>query len=308
MSTKKKEKNVGKARRTTKSVQETKTSKELVNEIITKRLRFKALNEVQKNFSKLILDNQIVIAYGPAGTGKSYTSIFKALELLQLKSNNYNKIIIIKPVVESEENLGFLPGTPREKLEPYISSSLSLIDKIIGKKKRIELEELELIEIQALAFMRGINIDNSILIMEEAQNMSKGQMKTLLTRLGSDSKFIISGDLDQSDRYRDVKQSGLYDSKTRLNNMADIGMIEFELKDIVRNPLISKILNRYKPIENKRVIPTVEKNDRVQLNEGVIDKTKIIEREPVLIKENKSKPKKEYKNQILLFLSKKFKW
>ena len=132
-------------------------------------------------------------------------------------------------------------------------------------------------------------------------------MKTLLTRLGSDSKFIISGDLDQSDRYRDVKQSGLYDSKTRLNNMDDIGMIEFEIKDIVRNPLISKILNRYKPNEFKRIIPIVQKNERTRLNEGV-DESKVIEREPLFIKENKSKPKEKKQNKFLSYLNKKFKW
>ena len=232
-------------RRTNKEVIESKTVKDQINEIITKRLRFKALNESQKDFSRLILDNQITVGYGPAGTGKSYVSIFKALELIQLKSNNYNRIIIIKPIIEAEENLGYLPGTVKEKLEPYTQSSIDLIDKVIGKKKRIELEELEIVDTQALAFLRGRNIDNTILVMEESQNMSKGQMKTLLTRIGEDSKFIISGDLDQSDRFKDVTKSGLYDATVKLKNLDDIGLHEFHIRDIVRNPLIGKILERY---------------------------------------------------------------
>jgi len=290
-------KRVSKTRRSTKEVQETKSIKDTINEIITKRLRFKALNEPQKEFSKLILDNQITVGYGPAGTGKSYVSIFKALELIQLKSNSYNKIIIIKPVVESEENLGFLPGNAKEKLEPYVASSLALVDKIIGKKKRVELEELGVIEIQALAFIRGLNIDNCVLVMEEAQNMSKGQMKTLLTRIGTDTKFIISGDLDQSDRYKDVKQSGLYDVKSKLIGIDDVGLFGFELKDIVRNPLISKILDRYKTTDVPKSFINTEK---VLLTENKKEvKPKI---EPA-----KKETKKVSKNEPGFF-AKYFKW
>ena len=108
-----------------------------------------------------------------------------------------------------------------------------------------KLKEIEAIEVFALAFMRGMNIDNSILIFEEAQNSTPSQMKLLLTRIGYNSKFFISGDLEQTDRYKDIKQSGLYDAIQKFQNMNDVGVFEFETKDIVRNPLITKILKRY---------------------------------------------------------------
>jgi phosphate starvation-inducible PhoH-like protein len=120
-----------------------------------------------------------------------------------------------------------------------------LLNKIIGKTAREKLKEIEAIEVFALAFMRGMNIDNSILIFEEAQNSTPSQMKLLLTRIGYNSKFFISGDLEQTDRYKDIKQSGLYDAIQKFQNMNDVGVFEFEIKDIVRNPLISKILKRY---------------------------------------------------------------
>ena len=153
----------------------------------------------------------------------------------------------------------------------FRSSSLDIFDKIIGKNNRIKLEELGLLEVQPLAYIRGKSIDNTILIMEEAQNMSPSQMKTLLTRIGDNSKFIISGDLDQSDRYRNVTQSGLYDALHRHRNIPEIGFIEFSDSDIVRNPVISKILGNYKressdkPVVIKKqlliesVKPTIEK-------------------------------------------------
>jgi phosphate starvation-inducible PhoH-like protein len=120
-----------------------------------------------------------------------------------------------------------------------------LLNKIIGKESRDKLKEIEAVEVFALAFMRGMNIDNSILIFEEAQNSTPNQMKLLLTRIGFNSKFFISGDLEQTDRYKDVKQSGLYDAIQKFKNMDDIGVFEFQAEDIVRNSLITKILKRY---------------------------------------------------------------
>lgn len=133
----------------------------------------------------------------------------------------------------------------KKKLDPYIFPSYYLLNKIIGKTAREKLKEIEAIEVFALAFMRGMNIDNSILIFEEAQNSTPSQMKLLLTRIGYNSKFFISGDLEQTDRYKDIKQSGLYDAIQKFQNMNDVGVFEFETKDIVRNPLITKILKRY---------------------------------------------------------------
>jgi phosphate starvation-inducible PhoH-like protein len=141
--------------------------------------------------------------------------------------------------------LGSLPGSLEEKLDPYISPSYYLLNKLIGKETRERLIQSDFIEVQALAYIRGWNIDNTILIFEEGQNSTPNQMKLLLTRIGFNSKFFISGDLEQTDRYKDKKQSGLWDAINKFKNMDDIGVFEFNENDIVRNPLITKILKRY---------------------------------------------------------------
>jgi len=168
-----------------------------------------------------------------------------ALDLLSDPNTQYEKIIIVRPAVEAEEKLGSLPGNVEEKLDPYIFPSYYLMNKIIGKESREKLKQMEVIEVFALAYMRGMNIDNSILIFEEAQNSTPNQMKLLLTRIGFNSKFFISGDLEQTDRYKDKKQSGLYDAIQKFKNLNDVGVFEFESKDVVRNPLIGEILKKY---------------------------------------------------------------
>tara|TARA_R110000764_G_scaffold24254_4_gene58623 strand:- start:12522 stop:13046 length:525 start_codon:yes stop_codon:yes gene_type:complete len=168
-----------------------------------------------------------------------------AVDLLSDPKTPYEKIIIVRPAVEAEEKLGSLPGGLEDKLDPYIFPSYYLLNKIIGKEAREKLKEIEVVEVFALAYMRGMNIDNSILIFEEAQNSSPNQMKLLLTRIGFNSKFLISGDLEQTDRYKDKKLSGLYDAVHKFQNVSDVGVFEFERKDIVRNPLIGEILKKY---------------------------------------------------------------
>jgi phosphate starvation-inducible PhoH-like protein len=168
-----------------------------------------------------------------------------ALDLLSDPETAYEKIIIVRPAVEAEEKLGSLPGNVEEKLDPYIFPSYYLMNKIIGKEAREKLKQIDVIEVFALAYMRGMNIDNSILIFEEAQNSTPNQMKLLLTRIGFNSKFFISGDLEQTDRYKDKRQSGLWDAIEKFKELNDVGVFEFDNKDIVRNPLISKILKRY---------------------------------------------------------------
>jgi phosphate starvation-inducible PhoH-like protein len=132
-----------------------------------------------------------------------------------------------------------------EKLDPYISPSYYLLNKLIGKENRERLIQSEFIEVQALAYIRGWNIDNTILIFEEAQNSTPNQMKLLLTRIGFNSKFFISGDLEQTDRYKDKRQTGLWDAIEKFKDMNDIGVFEFNQDDIVRNPLITQILKKY---------------------------------------------------------------
>jgi len=169
-----------------------------------------------------------------------------AIDLLSDPETPYEKIIIVRPAVEAEEKLGSLPGNVEEKLDPYIFPSYYLLNKIVGKEIREKLKELEIVEIFALAFMRGMNIDNSILIFEEGQNSTPSQMKLLLTRIGYKSKFFISGDVEQSDRYKNKTHSGLWDAMEKFRNDKHISTFEFKDKnDIDRNPLISKILDKY---------------------------------------------------------------
>jgi len=165
------------------------------------------------------------------------------------ENNSYEKIIIVRPAVEAEEKLGALPGNLEEKLDPYIFPSYYLLNKIIGKEAREKLKEADVIEVFALAYMRGMNIDNSILIFEESQNSTPSQMKLLLTRIGFNSKFFISGDVEQTDRYKDKTLSGLYDAVNRFKDMENVGTYSFQSKDIIRNPLITKILDRYEEWE-----------------------------------------------------------
>jgi phosphate starvation-inducible PhoH-like protein len=168
-----------------------------------------------------------------------------AVDLLLDPANSYEKLVIVRPAVEAEEKLGSLPGNVEEKLDPYIFPSYYLLNKIIGKEAREKLKEAEIIEVFALAYMRGMNIDNTILIFEEAQNSTPNQMKLLLTRIGFNSKFFISGDLEQTDRYKDKTHSGLYDAIKKFKDLSDVGVFEFDTQDVVRNPLIGKILKRY---------------------------------------------------------------
>lgn len=219
--------------------------KELLKTLIGD-VKFKAKNERQQQFYDMLSKNEIIICSGPAGVGKSYLTILKALQLLTAKDNEFYKIVITTPAVEADEKLGHLPGDIEEKMAPYIYSSLYLIEKIVGKKVCQNLMEQGFIQIMPIAFMRGINVDHSILIAEEFQNSTKRQMKTMLTRIGFKSKFIISGDLEQSDRYKNIKETGLYDALNRLENISGVGIFKFEEVDVVRNKIITKILEKYK--------------------------------------------------------------
>jgi phosphate starvation-inducible PhoH-like protein len=222
----------------------------IIDAIVKKKPKGKFLTENQKIYYETLLNNQITICSGPAGVGKSYIAMKTAVDLLLDETNGYDKIIIVRPAVEAEEKLGALPGNVEEKLDPYIFPSYYLLNKIIGKDSREKLKEAEIVEVFALAYMRGMTIDNSILIFEEAQNATPKQMKLLLTRIGSNSKFFISGDIEQTDRYKDKKHSGLYDAITRFGNVPGIGIFEFGEKDGVRNPIITKILQRYEEDRN----------------------------------------------------------
>jgi len=218
-------------------------NKQIADLLYGKKFKLRGKNKKQKDLIKEIDQNQITFAVGPAGVGKSYVSVAKALELLANPDNNYQKIYIITPAVEADSSIGYLKGSLEDKLDPYLFSTYYLMDKIIGKNNRKQMQEMRIIEPLAYGFIRGISIDNSIVIAEESQNTGPSQMKTLLTRIGFNTKFIISGDLEQTDRKSNV--NGLSDGIERTKNVDDIGFVEFTLKDVVRNPLISKILKNY---------------------------------------------------------------
>lgn len=230
----------------TESEEKPKTRKDLITSIIKKKTKNKFLSENQKEYYNTLLKNEIIICSGPAGTGKSYISLKAAIDLLIDPNTPYEKIMIVRPAVESSStSLGSLPGDLREKMGPYIYTSLSLLHKIIGKVNTDKLEELGIIEIMSLSFLRGFNADNMILIFEESQNSTPSEMKMLLTRIGFNSKFFISGDIEQSDKFKRKELSGLYDAIGRLSNVDKIGIFEFNNDDVVRNPIIKIILEKY---------------------------------------------------------------
>jgi phosphate starvation-inducible PhoH-like protein len=222
-----------------------KTKIDLICSIINKKTKEKFLSENQKKYYDTLTKNQITICSGAAGVGKSYIAMKCAIDLIADPNTPYEKLVIVRPAVEAEEKLGSLPGDEKEKLDPYIRPSYYLLEKIIGEKNIERLKEINAIEVMALAYMRGMNIDNTVLIFEEAQNATPKQMKLLLTRIGFNSKFFISGDLEQFDRHKSKLETGLWDIIEKMKDIKDIGIFDFYLEDVVRNPIITKILERY---------------------------------------------------------------
>jgi len=222
-----------------------KSNKILTREIIGGSIaKLKLRNKKQKAYLDLIEEKEITLCIGPAGTGKSFLAVYKVLQLLIDDTNSFEQIIISTPAVEADEKLGFLPGSIEDKLDPYIYSTYYLIEKLIGKPALNSLIEKSIIKILGFGYMRGINIDASLVLIEEAQNATIRQMKTLLTRIGENSKFIISGDMKQSDRFiaKKIQDCGLFFAVENLKSIEEIGFFEFDEEDIVRNPVISKII------------------------------------------------------------------
>jgi len=215
------------------------------NSIRIKKLSVEFKSESQKKLWDLIDSKEITIVAGSAGTGKTHISILKALDLMSKFPDKYKKIILTTPAHEADEKLGYLPGTIDEKLDPYIYSMKYIFCKILGPQKTDRMFERDHIKVLPMGFLRGVNIDGSILICDEFQNCTPKQAKTLLTRIGENSKFILNGDYSQSDRYNDYKNSGLFVSMEKLKNMCEIGIFEFSDKDIIRNPIIAKILKHF---------------------------------------------------------------
>jgi len=203
----------------------------------------------QSIYLKNVINNDIVFGIGPAGTGKTFLSM--AFALSSLENGEVDKIVLCRPAVEAGENLGFLPGDLKEKVDPYLSPLYDALDKMLPKNKLSLLIENNSIEIVPLAYMRGRTLDNAFMILDEAQNSTAMQMKMFLTRLGVGSKAIINGDITQIDLDTD-KYSGLIQATKILKDVLGIGFTYFDDNDIVRHPLVKKIIGAY---------DTIKKND-----------------------------------------------
>ena len=211
------------------------------------KVRLKCKNQKQKEYAKMIEEKEIVFATGSAGCGKTYVAVLKALELLK-EDNNFEKIYLITSAVQSEEQLGLLPGNVDEKLLPSMMSFLIVIDEIIGKEERERLFKENLIEFMPISFLRGVNLKNCIILADEMQNLTIRGMKTLLTRMAANSVAIISGDIDQIDHPKlNKNNSGLTYIINKVKNKPDdrIGIIEFGEEHVVRNPIINVLLEYF---------------------------------------------------------------
>jgi len=207
----------------------------------------KAQTANQRKLVQLMGVNDMVFAVGPAGTGKTYTGV--ALAVKALKSKEVKRIIITRPAVEAGENLGFLPGDLKEKLDPYMQPLYDALRDMIPFEKLESYIEKEIIQIAPLAFMRGRTLDNAFVILDEAQNTTHAQMKMFLTRMGKNAKFMITGDPGQIDLPRRVI-SGLKEALLVLKEVNGVGMVYLDDKDVLRHRLVKQVIAAYKNIEN----------------------------------------------------------
>tara|TARA_Y100000593_G_scaffold220_1_gene469 strand:- start:5671 stop:6549 length:879 start_codon:yes stop_codon:yes gene_type:complete len=202
-------------------------------------------NPAQKRFYNAISTKDITFCTGPAGCGKTYLSVHRALRELGDKHNHIDGIVIVKPLVEAAgEKIGFLPGDIEEKTLPFMMSFYYNMEQIIGKQRLKVLKESGVIEVIPMAYMRGITLANKFVILDEAQNATPEQIKMFVTRIGEHSKYVISGDLAQSDIKK--HQSGLEDAIKRFAGVHGVGLARFKEKDIVRHSLVRRLLKRYK--------------------------------------------------------------
>ena len=215
---------------------------------------FKPKTDNQKIFHTKIGDfnNQLILCHGIAGTGKTYVSIYKALQDILRRGTPYHKLIIINPTVDvgNEDKLGFLPGELQQKIQQYNESTFTILDKIVGKDKASKMIHDNKIEIGVLNFLRGTNLENCYVILDEAQNVSPMQIKTLMTRISENCKMIIQGDMSQCDKYKtngvtNYEKSGFYDAWFRLKDLEGVEHMAFTREDCIRHPLVKRILKTY---------------------------------------------------------------
>ena len=205
--------------------------------IDNKSIKVKNINQFK--YMEIISNSTVTFGIGPAGTGKTFLAVASAVKLYA--ENKIRKIVLTRPAVEAGERLGYLPGDLSQKIDPYLVPLFDALEHFFGNEKLGYLIEKRNIEIVPLAYMRGRTLDNACIILDEAQNATSNQIKMFLTRLGENSKIIITGDETQIDLYK-KDYSGLRKTRKKLSNIDEISVMEFQNSDIVRNPIVSKIL------------------------------------------------------------------
>lgn len=220
-------------------------------------LLIKARTINQRKLVKSLLKNDMVFAIGPAGTGKTYTAV--AMAARALKNKEVKRIILTRPAVEAGENLGFLPGDLKEKLDPFLQPLYDALHDMFPAEKLNDYLENSVVQIAPLAFMRGRTLDNAFVILDEAQNATQSQFKMFLTRMGKHAKFCITGDASQIDLPKN-QPSGLIQAITILKNTSGIDFVQFSAQDVIRHKLVKKIIDAYDMLEKNNTLTNQEKN------------------------------------------------
>lgn len=213
-----------------------------------KKTQIRPKSEHQNDYLKSIDQLDVNFGIGPAGTGKTYLAVAKAVSALE--NEEVSRLILTRPAIEAGEKLGFLPGDLSQKVDPYLRPIYDALYEMMGFDKVEKLLLKHVIEIAPLAYMRGRTLNDSFIILDEAQNTSPTQMKMFLTRIGFNSKTVITGDITQSDLPK-YQESGLQHSLNVLENIESIGKIYFDAEDVVRHPLVKKIVRAYDDFENQ---------------------------------------------------------
>ncbi|WP_391038754.1 PhoH family protein [Staphylococcus epidermidis] len=217
---------------------------EITKDAYGKTIRAKTMG--QRIYINAMKRNDLVFGIGPAGTGKTFLAVVYAAK--QLRKGSVKRIVLTRPAVEAGESLGFLPGDLKEKVDPYLRPLYDGLNTVLGREQTQRLIERGVIEIAPLAYMRGRTLDDAFVILDEAQNTTHAQMKMFLTRLGFGSKMVVTGDQTQIDLPKGVK-SGLKEAVKKLSGVSGISIIKMDQSDVVRHPLVSKIINRYEGVE-----------------------------------------------------------